>query len=350
MKRPTVNDVAALAGVSVSTVSRVINGSAKVAPDLAARVSAAVAQLGFTPNASARNMRTKSSDTISIVIPTVHFSEILRGAVDEAFEKGYKLVAYASNGSADREIACLDRVAAVGEGGLIYCPATIRGAQHLDVVAAMGIPVTIAARRNAFKGAPHIYTDHVSACYRATKYLLQHKHRRIAFFAGFWGEHPQTVEDMLEMRGLELSGVYSALDRLAGYENALEEFGLELERELIFLTGFEYNDGYGTCKQALASLCEFDAIICPTDRVAAGALQALQEQNVQVPRQVSIIGYDDGVFAQATRPALTAVHQSSYLIGQTCVRALADMMNSIPFQDTVLDAQLIVRDSTAAKE
>ena len=349
MKRPTVNDVAALANVSVSTVSRVINGSDKVAPDLAERVNAAVAQLGFTPNVSARNMRAKKNDGISIIIPTIHFSEILCGAVDEAFEVNYKLTAYASNGCADREVECLERVAASGTGGLIFCPATIQGARHLSAVTSMGIPVIIAARRGILTGVPHVYTDHVAACYRATKYLLQHNHRRIAFFAGFWSERPTNVENMLQMRNTEFCSLYSALDRLAGYEKALMEFGMELDKNLIFITGFEYEDGYATCKQALASLCAFDAIMCPTDRVAAGALQALQEQNVQVPKQVSIIGYDDGVFAQSTRPTLTAIHQMSYQIGQRCVHGIADMMQGTPIEDIVLDAELMVRDSTAAK-
>ena len=111
----------------------------------------------------------------------------------------------------------------------------------------------------------------------------------------------------------------------------------------------EYEDGYTTCKQALASLCAFDAIMCPTDRVAAGALQALQEQNVRVPKQVSIIGYDDGVFAQSTRPTLTAIHQMSYQIGQKCVQGIADMMQGTSIENIVLDAELMVRDSTAAK-
>lgn len=349
MKRPTVTDVAALAQVSVSTVSRVINDNSKVDPTLVARVNAAIVELGFTPNASARNMRAKRSDSISIIIPTVFFSEILRGAVDEAFEKNYKLMTYASNGCADREVECLERVAASGSGGLIYCPTAIKGARHLDILTSKGIPIIIAARHDILSGVPHVYTDHVSACYRATKYLLRYNHRHIAFFAGFWDEHPATVDDLLDMRGMKFSGLYSALDRLAGYELALTEFGLELDKSLIFITGFEYGDGYSVCKKAMANLCEFDAIICPTDRVAAGALQALQEQNVHVPQQVSIIGYDDGVFAQSTRPTLTAVHQLSYEIGQTAIRAVSDMMQGIPINDTVLDAQLIVRDSTTAK-
>ncbi len=348
MKRATVTDVAALAGVSISTVSRVINGSGKVDPQLAQKVNEAVASLGFTPNPSARHMRGKADETINIIIPTVNFSDMLRGAVDEAFSLGCRLNTYTSNGSARRDVECLERVASFS-GGLIYCPVSMEGAHYLEIAASRQIPVVIAARRNVLAGAPHIYTDHVAACYRATKYLLQHHHRRVAMFAGFWNEKPESVDKLLEMRRSDCAGLYAALDRLTGYEMALKEFSLDLDPELVFITGFEYEDGYETCNKILASLCEFDAIICPTDRVAAGALQALQEQNVQVPNQVSIIGYDDGVFAQSTRPTLTAVHQQSYTIGRLAVQAIADLTRGKHVSDQVLDAELIVRNSTAAK-
>lgn len=349
MKNVTISDVAKLAGVSISTVSRVTNGNGKVDAALAKKVNDAIQQLHYAPNVNARNMRSKQSDTISIIIPTVNFSDILRGAADEAFLLGYKLNVYSTHGLPERELECLQRALQTGSDGIIYCPVTTKGIEYLKGANTKHIPVVITARRDVMEFVPHIYLDQVTACYQATKYLLQHKHRHIALFAGFWEERPTSVAEFLKMNESANAGLYPAVDRLIGYEMALKEYGIETDPDLIYLTGFEYENGYKSCKRALASLCPFDAVICPTDRVAAGALQALQEQNVRVPGQVSIIGYDDGIFAQATRPTLTAIHQTSYEIGKIAVNSIVDTWENRPVQTRVLKPKLIVRDSTAAK-
>lgn len=350
MKNATITDVARLAGVSTATVSRVINGNEKVDAAMAEKVNNAISQLHYTPNFSARSMRRGHNDVISIILPTVNFSDILRGATDEAFALGLKLNLYATHGDPQREKECLRSALSSGSDGIVYCPVSAVGLSYLHSNNQSHIPVVITARRNVLPGVPHIYMDQVGACYQATKYLLQLRHRRIALLTGFWDDRPHSITDFLRMKDAPEAGLYPAVDRLMGYEAALKEYGIKLDPALIYLTGFEYDDGYRCCNEALASLCQFDALICPTDRVAAGALQALQEQNVHVPSQVSIIGYDDGIFAQATRPTLTATHQTSYRIGQSAVRSVFTIWQGQSVETIVYEPKLIVRNSTAAKE
>lgn len=353
MQKITIGDVAKQAGVSVSTVSRVINGNETVDDKLRERVMQIVEQLGYVPNASARSIRAGSSDLISIIIPTAEiaiFAEVLQGVMDTAMREGYRVNVYSSGGEEARDLRCIESVAASGACGLVYCPITCVGPGHLDKVRRRGIPVVIALRRNVLPGVPHVYMDDESGGYRATKYLLQQGRRRIAFFAGFWSPPRDGVDEVVKMMDSSVRGAYTTLERMTGYRRALKEYGIELDRDLITLTGFDYKSGYRAMKLFLSTLTNFDGILCGNDLVASGAMEAMKEQNISIPERVSVIGYDDSELARIAHPKLTSVRQCPYDIGCCAVETLLQTIRGKEAADHCLPAELCIRASTAVKD
>ena len=353
MQKVTISDVAKAANVSVSTVSRVINSNETVNSELRDRVLATIERMGYIPNASARSVRVGSSNLIGIVIPTVRiatFAEVLQGAMDAAMQLGYRVKVYSSGGKEQQDSWCLDSVASSGACGLIYCPIASVGAQsHLEQVRSRGIPIVIAFRKNVVPGLPHVYMDDEMGAYTATKYLLQRGRRRIAFFAGFWSP-PGSLETVLKLLHTDGQGAYTTLERMAGYQRALQEYGLDLEKELLTISGFDYPSGYQSMKKFLSTLTDFDAILCGNDLVAAGAMAAMQEQNISVPERVSVVGYDDSELAQIAHPQLTSVRQNPYNIGKRAVEILVQSLRGGVVGDVRLPSELIIRASTAVKD
>ena len=145
-------------------------------------------------------------------------------------------------------------------------------------------------------------------------------------------------------------GAYTTLERMAGYRRALAEEEIPLDKELISITSFDYKSGYRAMNSFLSTLTPFDALICGNDLVAAGAMEALQEQNISVPERISIIGYDNSEVAQIAHPKLTSVSQCAYDIGCQAVDMLLRAIGRETVTDSCLPTALIIRASTAMKD
>lgn len=352
MQKITISDVAKQAGVSISTVSRVINKNSKVDEALKWKVQKTIEELGYVPNANARSIRAGNSNLLSVIIPTAEiaiFASVLQGIMDTAQANGLRVNVYSSKGDKQRDLQSLRDACACSSSGIIYCPISGSDREHVETVLARDIPVVIVMRRGVMPGIPHIYMDDFGGEYKATKYLIQQGHRRIAFFAGFWERPARDVNGILALMDTEQRGAYSTLERLAGYRKALDEAGMEFDTSLIKLTRFDYKSGYDAMKEFLSSLVDFDAVLCGNDLVATGVLQALQEQKISVPERVSLIGYDDSDIARISNPGLTSVCQSPYRIGEMAVKALLDMEMGEAVGNQKLEAGFTIRTSTAMK-
>jgi LacI family transcriptional regulator len=352
MGKVTMVDVARFAGVSVPTVSRVLNGNTNVNSGLRQKVEHAITAMRYTPNLSARSTRTGANNAISIILPSFEtnlLTSLLQGAADTCMEKGYSLSVYQSNGNIEKEIKCIDAARQTSPGGILYCPVSIESVEYFEKTRDRELPVVIVSRRGLIDGVPHVYYDDRTGCYTATKYLLRQGRRHIAFFAGFWEAPGHDAECLLKLLQSYHHGVYSSIDRLRGYADALKEFGLDVRKSLLYITAYNYASGYESMNAFLASLTEFDAVICSNDRLAAGILQSLHEQNISVPAQVSLIGFDDGVICNITRPTLTSLRQPSYRMGQKAAETLIGLLNGAGAEDVKLDMELVIRNSTAAK-
>ncbi len=344
-KEITITDVAIEAGVSIATVSRVINHSQRVEPSAAKRVREAMHNLNYVPK------KPKNPNAlIAFLIPSFEnpfFASIAEGVMQQANKNDQRMVVLSSEGNAAQEAHNLRSVAKMGVNALIFCPLSDTSAELLPSLFPHSLPIVILYRHDYYNLASHIYYDNIQGGYLATKYLLKSGHRNIAFFASFWGETPT---NLLEKQDERLMGSYSSLDRLEGYKNALSEFDIEVKAELLCSTGYNYESGYAKAKLFLSSLCDFTAIICCNDAVAAGVLQAIEEQNIDVPRQVSIIGYDDSFLTEITRPALSSMHQDPLLLGKRAFTHMQELLSGKEKGDIVLQPSLKIKSSTGQCE
>lgn len=353
-KNITIIDVAREAGVSISTVSRVMNGQDRVDEEMAIRVRAAAAALRYIPNANARSIRGKQEKTLGVILPSCadnFFSKLLEGILTKADEMGIRVSVFSCHGHGDPQQE-LDRVktaAAASLSGLLYCPSAAVPPEAVTDLLPHEFPMVILYRRNMVPGVPHIYHDNHQGGYLATKYLLRLGRKKIAFFASFWRAPAQDGEGLIALANHPSRGVYSSLDRLDGHIRALEEGGISFDPALVQVTEFGYENGYAAAKEFLSKLEDFDAVVCANDTVASGILQALREQNISVPEQVSIVGYDDSVLATIARPMLTSVRQEPELLGRGAVEMITDLLEGKPVEDRVVEVQLVVRNSTSAK-
>lgn len=350
-KNVTIQDVALEAGVSTATVSRALNMPEVVDASSQQKVHDAVKKLQYKVKQPLRASLTKR---IALILPSASnafFSQMLEGVLTASSKQGYQVLVYSCHGDPAKELDLLHTASQADIDALVFCPLTDASAKTVTELFAPDFPLVILYRRDFLAtGAPHLYYDNVQGGYLATKLLLKQGHRNIAFFIGFWQDPATTKKEILSFLDDPRRGSYSSLDRLYGYVKALSEFGLELDPSLITTTRYDFASGYEKAKLFLSTLRDFDSVICGNDSVAAGVLQALREQNIQVPEQVSLVGYDDSTLASITRPELTSVHQDPEDLGEKSVTMLSSLFAGERVEDKVLDTFLTIRNSTAMRQ
>ncbi|MEA4884117.1 MAG: LacI family DNA-binding transcriptional regulator [Clostridia bacterium] len=346
-RRVTITDIAAAAGVSISTVSRVLSGSRPVGPELHRKVMEAAGRLSYRPNLAAKAMKGQSMQTIGIIVPDItspFFASIVAGALHEARKHNQQVIVASSERDISVEESILAQFAELYIDGLVFSPVTAPTPEP-EAGFVEGFPTVIAARRSVVAGCPHVYTDNVQGAYTATKYLLKLGRQRVAFLAGFW-KPPCTAQEIDEASLQPRAGAFSTLDRFTGYKKALLEEGIPLDLDLVVMSGYDFRAGFEAARELTARLVPVHAILAANDLVAAGALSFLRHQGIRVPEDVSVIGYDDGIAAPLTAPDLTSVHQDDFGIGQRSVVMLDRMIAGEAPDDEVVGTQLVIRGST----
>lgn len=327
----TAKAVAERAGVSVTTVSRVLSGRSDVIPkETQDRVIAAAAELHYRPNSLARALREGKTKTIGLLIPDIsdtYFHQIARGVEDVAQAASYMVIFCNTDRLAEKEQSCLDLLYDKRVDGIIFCGGGLDGEKHLSSRdwPAAGV-VAIGPHELDF---PSVRVDDAAAIGSAVEHLAATGRRRILCVAG--------QPDWLITQ-----------ERLDGYRAAVERLGLDDDRDLVRYGGFSSDEGHDAVTQALASGVVFDAILAFDDYAALGALQALQETGRHVPGDVAIVGCDDIPFAALARPSLTSIRFPTYDFGATAARMVLDMLDGKDVQHVVeFPFELRVRESTA---
>jgi DNA-binding LacI/PurR family transcriptional regulator len=327
--RPTIRDVARLAGVSHQTVSRVINGSTDVIDDTRIRVEEAIAQLGYRPSAIARSMARGRSYTLACIAPNMTdftFSSIIDGAEREARKRGYLfLSSSASDGESFKEL--VDRL--VGEaqvdGLLILNPFIDARSQYIP----QNLPVVfIGAKPKEF----HVSTvclDDTRAGHDATAHLAQLGYKNIAMVTG------PMIEDC-------------SRDRLNGYNQALSEYQLPTNPAMVYEGDWSATSGQAAMMMFVKSGHMPDAIFAQNDRMAIGVLHAARDMGLKVPKQLGVIGIDDMPLSSYFDPPLTTMRQDMSRIGQEAASLLVGSVedSNAALLQVRLSAELIVRKST----
>ena len=350
MSKVTIHDVAARAGVSIATVSRVFNNNSKVDPELVKKVTDAAIALNY------RSMGITSSPSrpvkqIAFVVPSIdntYFSTITAGAISTAQELGYQTIVMLTGSDPQEEKRCLNELASSTVSGIIF--SSFNGSDPLELCPELEhIPMVIAARRHVSDKLVHVSVDNEGAGYIATKYLIRLRRTRIALFANFWDNSITSVRQFEAEAESENAGRFTAYDRYRGYRRALEEEGIEYNPELIIMSGYTYEDGYRDAQKLLGTTASFDAVVAPNDRVAAGIMRLFREQGITVPDQVSIVCLNGGLTANVVTPALTVTSQANYSLGCQAARTLIDLINGDPVENVTFDVQLMIQGSTSLK-
>ncbi|GAA4194813.1 LacI family DNA-binding transcriptional regulator [Microbacterium oryzae] len=291
--RATMKDVAALAGVSAKTVSNVVTGTTYVRPETTERVEAAMRELDFVPNLSARGLRNGRSGTIAVALPdlgTAFSAELLHSLVEVAHERGFAVQVEETASDPGREYELLSRARAHLIDGLILNPirfedSAIGHADHLPPVVLIGEVEQRVADR--------VHVDSLAASREITRHVIGQGARRIAAVGG---------------DGDDASATATSRVRLAGYRDALAEAGIPADPALeISSLPWTVGSGAAAVEHLLARGARFDAIVAFTDSLAAGALHALHAHGLRVPEDVLLTGFDDVEIARFTTPSLTTI-------------------------------------------
>ena len=324
--------IADLAGVSLGTVSHVLNDSARVREPLRKRVLEAVEALGYQPSQLARGLRRDKTNMLGMVIPDVtnpFFPAVVRGAEDVAFANGYRLVLCNTDNDHQKELAHLNELRTYLPSGLIVIPSSF---SDLTVQAERyrraGTAVVCVDRLPKRWNGDSVTVANEQGAYAATRHLIQIGHERLAAITG----------------PLHLT---NARQRLEGFRRALHESKLTVAPEYVHETTFDRAGGYSKGRLILKLLPRPTAIFAGNDMIALGVIQAIRELGLNCPEDVSVMGFDDLDFAELISPSLSSVSQSGYQLGATAAHILMDRLKGDDGSPKhfVLETQLKIRDS-----
>lgn len=326
----TISDVAALAGVSTATVSRALNGKSTVDPALVARVRAAAAELGYHPNALARNLRRQETAVLALIISDVEnpfFTAIARGVEDLALTAGYSVVLCNADENEEKESRYLDVALQERVAGVVLSPTG--KATGVEALRARGTPVVAVDRPLPESGGDQVLVDSRRAAREATEHLLAGGYRRIACVTG-------------------PVGIRTAEDRRAGYLDALRAASGREETGLVRRAGYRSEGARQGTMELLAEPERPDALLVANSVMAIGVLQALAAHGLRPGRDIGLVAFDDAPWATLVDPPLTVVAQPAYEIGKVAAQLLLARIggNTGDPVTTMLEARLVVRGSS----
>jgi len=334
-KRASITDLAQQLNISASTVSRALSGHSAISEATARRVTDLAKELGYQPNSLASGLRKGRSNMLGVVVPHIDgnfFSQVVKGIEAAASKAGYHVLICQSNEDVTHERENVETlINAQVEGILVSLSRTTREFKHFEKVQQRDIPLVFFDRILAGYDVNAVVLDDRAGGYRATKHLLEQGYRRIAHFSG-----PQQLN------------IYKF--RRQGYEDALREYGLPVEEELILIGDMKMDDGSAGMRQLLALPRPPDAVFSGSDSSAAGALQVLHERGLRVPQDVGLVGFSNELFSRLTVPQITSIDQHCELMGRSATRLLLQVMEEreerYAPRHVVLQPDLFVRASS----
>ncbi|MEJ7138369.1 LacI family DNA-binding transcriptional regulator [Amphibiibacter pelophylacis] len=326
--RTTLGMVAQRAGVSPSTVSRILNGTANVSPVKRALVERTIQELDFRPDPMARSLaggRTMSVGVLTQFIDSPFYGEALRGIEDQLHPANYSPLFVSGHWNEAEETS---RVALLQErkvDGLIVLTGRLSDAALLEL--AKALPVVVTGRRLSADNLYSLDYDNEEGMRLAVRHLHALGHRQIAFISGPL-DHPD------------------AQARMDGFRGEIQTTEPGYDPDLVVIGDFQESGGFRAMGLLLQSGRLFSAVIAANDQMAYGARLALHRAGLRVPEDVSLVGFDDLLYSAYTLPPLTSVRQSVYEVGQTAARAMLDLLARRTPPSKVIPAELVVREST----
>jgi len=329
---PNLKDVAKAAGVSIATVSRVLNNAGTVKPETKARIEKAIKSLNFKPNRVAQRLRHRNAQRqmIGLLIPDIRnpfYVEVVRGVEAVAYSKNYAVLM--SNFAQDeaKEKMLLEIMRSESIDGLIVSPASKDDKEVISLVKS-GLPIVCVDRGLDNVDADIVLVDNQKGAYDAVKFLTQLGHKRIAYIGGL----PQ---------------IPSSMERRDGYLQALRDAGIEPAQELIKFGDSKHESGKSLAGLLLDLNNPPTALFTGNNLITLGALEMIHNRGIKIPEEVAIIGFDDMYWSVSLNPPLTAVSQPAFEIGRRAAELLFDRINEPGRQPVklILKTELIKRNS-----
>lgn len=296
----TIYDVARAAGVSVATVSHVINGTRKVAPDTAARVRRAIEELGYQPNGIAQSLRKRVTYAIGVLVSDItnpFFAHLVRGIEDAAHTAGYSVIVCNSDENPEKEAFYIRSLWRRRIDGMLIAPTGDGTSPAFQELVRKSIPFVFIDRKAKEIDAPAVLSDNFGGAYLATKYLIARGHRRIGIILG-------------------IPGATTTEERFAGYCQALEEAGIPFSEELVAWGWYRAEGGQKATEKLLLLSAPPTAIFSTNNLMTVGVMQELHRRRIRIPEEIAIIGFDDLEWAALVYPPLTVVAQNPYKLGR----------------------------------
>jgi len=329
-RRPTMREVAAVAGVSLSTVSRVVNGGEGVRGDLAERVRDAVELLGYRHNLTASTLRRadRQSASIGLIFEDVSnpfFGAVHRGVEDAARERGVLTLVGSSDEEPQRERELAEAFSSRGVDGLIVASA-VQDSSYLQRERAAGVALAFVDRPPTFLDADAVVSDHAGGARTAVEHLIAAGHRRI----GFLGDRPE---------------VFTAAERLRGYRETLAQHGLAEDLDLVRHPRFRGVDAYETTCELLRGTNPPTALFSSQNLISVGAVRAVHALGLQ--HELAMVSFDDILLADALDPGLSVVAQDPMRLGRTAAELVFSRLDGYdgPSRHVVVPTELIERGS-----
>ncbi|MBU5488994.1 LacI family transcriptional regulator [Clostridium sp. MSJ-8] len=328
----SIKDVAKTAGVSIATVSRVLNNIDVVNEDTKRKVLDAIKELGYRPNIVARSLKTQRTKTIGILIPDISsqfYPEIVRGAEDVANIYDYNVILCNSDFDSEKEKEYLRVLKEKMVDGVIYMSSSF-SEEILKLINELNLNTILVESKDSENRLPSVTIDNVGATYEATKYLIDKGIKKLAFI------------------GVEADNTNAWGERYLGFKKALDDNNIALDEDLVFLDTMKVKSGYEAVDKFVQSKKKFEGIVCASDEIAMGAINGLREKGINVPDDVSVIGFNNNAVSSIFYPKLTTISQPSYDMGSVAMRMLIKLLTKQELEQSsyVLDYRLIEREST----
>jgi DNA-binding LacI/PurR family transcriptional regulator len=327
-------DIAQQIGVSVMTVSKALRDAPDVSAATKAKIKSLAQQMGYVPDSSAQNLRTKTTKLFGVIIPSITnpvYARIIFAIEERAHELGYDVLLAHSLNKPEREELCIRRLLSRRVDGLFISPVYRFEAEariYQEILVRQTPTVLLGPPAPFCKTFASVEIEELIASYNLTQYLLKLGHKRIAYFTG-----PSVAP--------------WAHERFEGYRRALREAGMEVDDKLVFQAGNTIEDGTKAALQMLNEGCDATAVQAVSDLVAIGCADALLSQGLKIPGDISIAGFGNILTAEHFRVPLTTIRQPKFRLGIAAVETMMNLIRGEKVQPKRLPAELVERKSTA---
>ncbi|QKS70659.1 LacI family DNA-binding transcriptional regulator [Paenalkalicoccus suaedae] len=332
----TIKDIAKIAGVSVTTVSRALNGYSDVSEKTRSRVEQVAKELKYSPNAVARTLVMNKSKTIGLLVSDLNRAgakdmftyEVMCGINDSVSDEDYDLILFSTNHD-KQQVKTYTQLCQERQVEGVIMQGVRMNDTYLTEIMDSQIPCVLIDVELEGDSVGYVSTDNVFGAQMAVKHLVNLGHKKIGFING----HDQALVSK---------------KRREGYEKELTSAGITIDESLIANGEFNELQAEIVARDILTKHQDITAFFCASDLMALGAMRAIQQKGLRIPEDISIVGFDDITLAQYTSPPLTTVSQDKYQMGYVAAKLLIGMLtNSDQARKTILDNQLIKRGSTA---